>query len=318
MLLAVASAVFVCGSAAYAQDEYCNQHAQEICGGNQTISQCFEDQAMWRNLDPSCTATVQTIIAKVIAESVRPVRVLRPTVPAHVDEALQVALEKLPADRFGGVRELAEALRRDSGEHALRATRAGAASTRAATCCCRRRTARSSRARWPNGCSRTACPRACRSSCTRSSGARRRDADMDADIRLVWPLATMVALTFAVWVRLYFERIGEMQERRIHPQKVATQSLAANVLTRTQAADHFRNLFEMPVLFYLGVLVALALGLRSELLLWLAWAYVALRVAHAAIHLTYNRVMHRFSVYVASCIAAWAFWGALVWRIAGA
>ena len=74
----------------------------------------------------------------------------------------------------------------------------------------------------------------------------------------------------------------------------------------------------MPVLFYLGVLVALALGLRSELLLWLAWAYVALRVAHAAIHLTYNRVMHRFSVYVASCIAAWAFWGALVWRIAGA
>jgi hypothetical protein len=62
MLLAVASAVFVCGSAAYAQDEYCNQHAQEICGGNQTISQCFEDQAMWRNLDPSCTATVQTII----------------------------------------------------------------------------------------------------------------------------------------------------------------------------------------------------------------------------------------------------------------
>lgn len=61
MLLAVASA-FVVGSAAYAQDEYCNQHAQEICGGNQTISQCFEDQAMWRNLDPSCTATVQTII----------------------------------------------------------------------------------------------------------------------------------------------------------------------------------------------------------------------------------------------------------------
>lgn len=61
MLLALASA-FICGSAAYAQDEYCNQHAQEICGGNQTISQCFDDPAMWRNLDPSCTGTVQTII----------------------------------------------------------------------------------------------------------------------------------------------------------------------------------------------------------------------------------------------------------------
>jgi hypothetical protein len=62
MLLAVASAFFVYGSGAHAQDEYCNQHAQEICGGNQTISQCFQDQGMWRNLDPSCTATVQTII----------------------------------------------------------------------------------------------------------------------------------------------------------------------------------------------------------------------------------------------------------------
>ena len=139
-----------------------------------------------------------------------------------------------------------------------------------------------------------------------------------ADVRLVWPLATMVALTFVVWVRLYFERIGEMQERRIHPQKVATSQAAASVLTRTRAADHFRNLFEMPVLFYAGVCVALALSLHSDLLLGLAWAFAALRIVHAAIHLTYNRVMHRFGVYVTSCVAAWAFWAVLVWQIAGA
>ena len=62
MLLAVASAFFVCGASAYAQDEYCNRHARDICGDNQTISQCFDDQRMWSSLDPSCTATVQTII----------------------------------------------------------------------------------------------------------------------------------------------------------------------------------------------------------------------------------------------------------------
>jgi hypothetical protein len=127
----------------------------------------------------------------------------------------------------------------------------------------------------------------------------------------------MVALTFAVWIRLYQERIGEMRERRIHPQKVATQAAMASTMTRTQAADHFRNLFEMPVLFYVGVLAALALSLHSDLLVGLAWAFVALRAVHAAIHLTYNRVMHRFSVYVASCVAAWAYWAALAWRLAG-
>jgi hypothetical protein len=139
-----------------------------------------------------------------------------------------------------------------------------------------------------------------------------------ADVRLAWPLATMVALTLVVWVRLYFERIGEMQERRIHPQKVATAAAAASVLTRTRAADHFRNLFEMPVLFYAGACVALALSLHSDVLVALAWAFVALRIVHAAIHLTYNRVMHRFSAYVASCVPVFAFWAVLAWHLSRA
>ena len=34
----------------------------------------------------------------------------------------------------------------------------------------------------------------------------------------------------------------------------------------------------------------------------LAWLYVALRYAHSAIHCTYNRVMHRFAVFIASML----------------
>jgi len=39
-----------------------------------------------------------------------------------------------------------------------------------------------------------------------------------------------------------------------------------------------------------------------------ALCYVALRILHSAIALTYNRVMHRFSSYIASCIILWAMW----------
>lgn len=60
--LLAGAATLICGSSAFAQDEYCNVQARKICGDNQTISQCFEDQAMWDNLDPNCTGTVQTII----------------------------------------------------------------------------------------------------------------------------------------------------------------------------------------------------------------------------------------------------------------
>ena len=132
-------------------------------------------------------------------------------------------------------------------------------------------------------------------------------------ISLFWPMAAMVAISFAVQVRLYVERIGEMKERRIHPQKVATQKLAAEQLTRTQAADHFRNLFEMPLVFHAGALAAIALALVHPALVALAWAFVAARAVHAVIHLTYNRVMHRFVAYLAGSLFAWLYWATLVW-----
>ena len=138
------------------------------------------------------------------------------------------------------------------------------------------------------------------------------------DLRLFWPLAAMVALVLAVAVRLFVERIGEMKERRIHPQRVATQALAATELTRTQSADHFRNIFEVPVLFYAAVAVALALAIRSDALVALAWAFVAARVAHALVHLTYNRVMHRFYAHVAGVVSVTAFWIVLAVHVARA
>lgn len=122
------------------------------------------------------------------------------------------------------------------------------------------------------------------------------------------PAFAMAALTFAVWVRLYATRIGEMRRERIHPQAVATSRQAAERLRETRAADNFRNLFELPVLFYLALVVAALLGLASDVFLTLAWTFVALRALHSAIHCTYNRVMHRFMAYLAGSVVLWAMW----------
>jgi len=48
---------------------------------------------------PHTGGTVQAIVAKVLTERPRHVRMLRPSVPEHVDEAIECALEKVPADR---------------------------------------------------------------------------------------------------------------------------------------------------------------------------------------------------------------------------
>jgi serine/threonine-protein kinase len=59
---------------------------------------------------PHVGSTAQAIIARVVTERPRPVRVSRPSVPTWVAAAVERALEKIPADRFASALDFAEAL----------------------------------------------------------------------------------------------------------------------------------------------------------------------------------------------------------------
>ncbi len=131
------------------------------------------------------------------------------------------------------------------------------------------------------------------------------------DTAMLAPAFAMVGLTYAVWIRLYVTRIGEMKRRRIHPQSIALSGQAASRLEDTRAADNFRNLFELPVLLYVAVVVAILGGVVTPVSLGLAWAFVLLRIVHSAIHCTYNKVMHRFASYLAGGVVLALLWAYL-------
>ena len=59
---------------------------------------------------PHSGTTAQAIIARLMTEEVRPLTVLRPSVPPHVDASVRHALEKLAADRFATAGEYGQAL----------------------------------------------------------------------------------------------------------------------------------------------------------------------------------------------------------------
>jgi len=121
----------------------------------------------------------------------------------------------------------------------------------------------------------------------------------------------MVAVTAVVWVRLYVQRLGEMRRRHIAPDQLATSRQAAGTLHDTSAADNFRNLFEVPVLFYALCLAMYATHRGGVVLLAGCWLFVALRAVHSVIQCTYNNVMHRFYVYFASTVLLFALWASL-------
>jgi hypothetical protein len=60
---------------------------------------------------------------------------------------------------------------------------------------------------------------------------------------------------------------------------------------------NYMNLLEVPVLFYVACIVAFAAGVVTNTEVVLAWLFVALRVVHSAIHLTYNNVLHRLAAF---------------------
>jgi hypothetical protein len=125
------------------------------------------------------------------------------------------------------------------------------------------------------------------------------------------PVLAMVALTFVVLGVMFSRRVAQMKRDRLHPQKVSTSTQASALYTDVAPADNFRNLFETPVLFYLALVVAALTAQVTPLVLGLAWAYVAARVVHSAIHCSYNKVMHRFRVFALSMFVLLVLWAVL-------
>ena len=138
---------------------------------------------------------------------------------------------------------------------------------------------------------------------------------MQIKYAILVPPTALVLLTAVVFAKLYKDRIAEMRARRIHPQQLANAKQTHETLQNVVASDNFRNLFEVPVLFYALCGFLAITQLTTLLLLACAWGYVVLRAAHSYIHLTNNKVIHRFQVYFASTLVLYVMWAIFAVRL---
>lgn len=127
-------------------------------------------------------------------------------------------------------------------------------------------------------------------------------------VQLIATCLAMVLLVFAVGLAMFFARVQDIRRKRIHPQAVADSLKMVAQYENVQAADNFRNLFEVPLLFFALAAIALATGYVPGWLVVCSWIYVALRSLHSLIHCTYNKVSHRFTIYVASFCLLVGMW----------
>ncbi|HEY8570834.1 MAPEG family protein [Phenylobacterium sp.] len=71
---------------------------------------------------------------------------------------------------------------------------------------------------------------------------------------------------------------------------------------------NYMNLLEIPLLFYVAGVMYYVAGKVDGMVVAVAWTYVALRALHSLIHLTYNNVFHRLTVFALSNFVLMAFW----------
>jgi hypothetical protein len=68
-------------------------------------------------------------------------------------------------------------------------------------------------------------------------------------------------------------------------------------------AHNYTHLMEQPTLFYATVIILGVTGAGDGANLTLAWAYVALRIAHSVVQAVWNRVAVRFALFSAATLA---------------
>jgi hypothetical protein len=131
---------------------------------------------------------------------------------------------------------------------------------------------------------------------------------------ILLPMFAQVALTFVLLFWMGFLRMGALRSGAVQPQQIALRepNWPLRVL---QIGNAFHNQLELPVLFYVVVLLALVTETLDVILYVLSWMFVLSRFVHAYIHVTSNRLDRRTGVFGVGAIALLLMWVIVVARI---
>lgn len=121
------------------------------------------------------------------------------------------------------------------------------------------------------------------------------------------PFLGMMLLTLVVWLYMYTRRLIFLFRNRIDYREVDTPEKAAQVVPDevAYASNNFKNLFELPVLFYATCIYLYVTGTVDTAYLIAAWWFFGFRIAHSYVQCTTNVVPRRFAAYIISAVGLW-------------
>ncbi len=128
---------------------------------------------------------------------------------------------------------------------------------------------------------------------------------------ILGPVVVLAAWTMIVWVWMYATRLPAMGRAGIDAKNMVGSSgsgLRSELIAKGEqraswVADNYNHLHEAPTVFYAVAIVLAMIGQGDNLNATIAWAYVALRIAHSLLQIFSNRVIIRFMLFALSTLA---------------
>lgn len=117
------------------------------------------------------------------------------------------------------------------------------------------------------------------------------------------PALALVLWTLVVWAVMIAVRPRAMIRAGVPWQAARYTAELTNLPPPARdVSDNYNHLMEQPTLFYALVFLTHLTGGDDGLSGGLAWSYVALRIVHSGIQMTFNRVTYRFWAFFASTL----------------
>jgi len=127
------------------------------------------------------------------------------------------------------------------------------------------------------------------------------------NILIIYPILPVVLMNFIVMFHMRYIIVKAIKKRDVKYKFFRAYEGSAPEYLLT-SRHHYKNFFEIPILFYLLCLVLYMIDDVSAIDLWIAWLFVLFKGIHSYIRITSNYVPYRaysFNVCVFLLFGGW-------------
>lgn len=140
------------------------------------------------------------------------------------------------------------------------------------------------------------------------------------DKQILWPVFGLALWTSLVLLQIPRARFTAAFRREVLADDFKLGESARVPPHVSLPNRNYMNLLEMPQLFHVVCLLLFVTHGANATTVNVAWAYVALRVAHSLVHLSYDNVFHRLTLFALSNLVLGGLWllaAQHVWALPG-